>query len=51
MDVRDVTYGIVVRGPEIYAGCARTVYYMGIVPFSIDVDILNIYYIWGVVVV
>lgn len=36
---------------EIYAGCARTVFYMGIVPFSIDVDILNRYYIWGVVVV
>ena len=36
---------------EKYAGCARTVFYMGIVPFSIDVDILNRYYIWGVVAV
>lgn len=36
---------------EKYAGCARTEFYMGIVPFSIDVDILNRYYIWGVVAV
>jgi hypothetical protein len=36
---------------EKYAGCARTVFYMGIVPFSIDVDILKYIYIWGVVAV
>ena len=51
MDVRDVTYGIAVRRTEKYVGCARTVFYMGIVPFSIDVDILKYIYIWGVVAV
>ena len=36
---------------EKYAGCARTVFYMGIVPFSNVVDILKYIYIWGVVAV